>query len=362
MSAHTNSLMPGVKDPNDEFPILCETCLGDNPFVRMTKQPYAYACKICERPFTVYRWKPGTNARYKKTELCHTCAKMKNVCQTCVLDLQFGLPVQVRDNTLQDHEKMNMPEGEINREYMLQNMEKDMTVNGTTYGKVQADTTAYKALSKIRKKTPYYKRNESHLCSFFAKGTCNRGKLCPYRHEMPKTGPLAKQNIKDRYYGQNDPVAEKILKKQCERADVKPLVPPDDVTVTTLWVGGVQKVHTDMDLRSKFGVYGEISSIRMVFEKKCAFITYMRRSAAEDAAKNLNGKLEIKGTYLRLAWGKKQAARSGGSAPPGVKGAPSQFSGPPPPGMRAASTPGLTPIHYPSQDPSNMAARFATET
>jgi hypothetical protein len=34
-------------------------------------------------------------ARYKKTELCHTCARIKNVCQTCVLDLQFGLPVQV---------------------------------------------------------------------------------------------------------------------------------------------------------------------------------------------------------------------------------------------------------------------------
>lgn len=30
---------------------------------------------------------------------------------------------------------------------------------------------------------------------------------------MPKTGPLAKQNIKDRYNGTNDPVANKMLKK-----------------------------------------------------------------------------------------------------------------------------------------------------
>ena len=33
--------------------------------------------------------------RYKKTEVCQTCAKTKNVCQTCLLDLEYGLPVQV---------------------------------------------------------------------------------------------------------------------------------------------------------------------------------------------------------------------------------------------------------------------------
>ena len=33
--------------------------------------------------------------RFKKTEVCQTCAKLKNVCQTCMLDLEYGLPVQV---------------------------------------------------------------------------------------------------------------------------------------------------------------------------------------------------------------------------------------------------------------------------
>lgn len=33
----------------------------------------------------------------------------------------------------------------------------------------------------------------------------------PLRHEMPVDGPLAHQNIRDRYYGQNDPVAQKML-------------------------------------------------------------------------------------------------------------------------------------------------------
>ena len=47
-------------------------------------------CKICERPFTVFRWRPGARARHKKTQLCQTCAKSKNACQTCVLDLVYG--------------------------------------------------------------------------------------------------------------------------------------------------------------------------------------------------------------------------------------------------------------------------------
>lgn len=44
----------------------------------------------------MFRWCPGAKMRFKKTEVCQTCAKLKNVCQTCLLDLQYGLPVQVR--------------------------------------------------------------------------------------------------------------------------------------------------------------------------------------------------------------------------------------------------------------------------
>ncbi len=40
-----------------------------------------------------------------------------------------------------------------------------------------------------------------------------RGAECPYRHEMPTTGELANQNIKDRYYGINDPVANKMMRR-----------------------------------------------------------------------------------------------------------------------------------------------------
>ena len=47
--------------------------------------------QICARPFTVFRWCPGVRMRFKKTEVCQTCSKLKNVCQTCLLDLEYGM-------------------------------------------------------------------------------------------------------------------------------------------------------------------------------------------------------------------------------------------------------------------------------
>jgi pre-mRNA-splicing factor RBM22/SLT11 len=59
--------------------------------------------------------------RFKKTEVCQTCARLKNVCQTCLLDLEYGLPIQVRDNALKV--KDNLPRNEVNKEYYIQNLE-----------------------------------------------------------------------------------------------------------------------------------------------------------------------------------------------------------------------------------------------
>ncbi len=59
--------------------------------------------------------------RFKKTEICQTCSKVKNVCQTCLLDLEFGLPVQVRDSALGLED--NAPRSDVNKEYFAQNMD-----------------------------------------------------------------------------------------------------------------------------------------------------------------------------------------------------------------------------------------------
>lgn len=343
----------GQNSVNEEFPILCETCLGENPFIRMTKQPYGKACKICDRPFTVYRWKPGPKARYKKTELCYTCAKIKNVCQTCVLDLQFGLPVQVRDSTLDEYEKVNLPESDVGREFMIEQHEAKMSSVslGATYGKVDKAAASSAMLNSLSKKTPYYRRNLPHLCSFYAKGDCNRGALCPYRHEMPTTGPLAQQNIKDRYFGQNDPVALKMMDRHENRnANASPLTIPEDQSITTLWVGGLSEDSTEAEVRGVFFPFGDVASVRLILEKKCAFVTYVKRESAEAASAKLYNSLIIKGKSCRLAWGKRQSKGAVSAGPPGVRG---------PPGVKAPAAGGLG-GSYPSQNPANMAARFST--
>lgn len=165
-----------------------------------TKEKYGKECKICARPFTVFRWCPGARMRFKKTEICQTCSKLKNVCQTCLLDLEYGLPIQVRDAALKIQD--DLPRNEVNKEYYIQNLDNQMAKSDPT----QPSNSALKSkgasdlLLRLARTAPYYKRNRPHVCSFWVKGECRRGEECPYRHEKPTDpdDPLADQNIKDR--------------------------------------------------------------------------------------------------------------------------------------------------------------------
>ena len=50
-------------------------------------------------------------------------------------------------------------------------------------------------------------------------------------HEMPVQNELSKQNIQDRYHGNNDPVARKILNQHATRMG---LAPPEDKAIVRL--------------------------------------------------------------------------------------------------------------------------------
>lgn len=272
----------------------------------MTKANFDKECKICTRPFTVFRWRPGRDARYKKTEVCQTCSKLKNVCQVCLLDLEYGLPVQVRDSALGISTHDAIPKSDVNREYFAEEQDRKARAGldyESSFGKARPNDT----ILKLQRTTPYYKRNRAHICSFYVRGECTRGAECPYRHEMPVTGELSQQNIKDRFYGVNDPVAAKLLRKAGEMPS---LIPPEDENIRTLYVGGLDQRVTEDDLKDFFYAYGEIESIRMVSQRACAFVSYTNREGAEKAAENLANKLVIKGLRLKLMWGKPQVPKS----------------------------------------------------
>ncbi|KAK9864507.1 hypothetical protein WJX84_009809 [Apatococcus fuscideae] len=346
-----------------DFPIVCETCLGPNPYVRMQKIPYGGECHISGRPYTVFRWKPGTEARYKKTIVCQEVAKAKNVCQVCLLDLEYNLPVQVRDSaTGEDTDQL--PQSDVGKEYQLQRMADEGEL-GTTFNGPQANDT----ILKLQRTTPYYKRNRAPVCTFFVRGECKRGAECPYRHEMPTTGELANQNIKDRYFGVNDPVANKML----GRVDRMPnLTPPEDASITTLYVGSLTPGITEADLRDAFYPFGEVASIRVLERRHCGFVTYAARASAEKAAEELQNRLIVRGSRCKLMWGRPQQDRPPDSAPPIPSnlfppqvqkdmGATLPFQPAAPnffniPGAPGGPQPPPRP-YYPSMDPESMGTR-----
>lgn len=293
-----------------EFPILCETCLGDNPYLRMTKEPYGNECKICLRPFTVFRWCPGAKMRFKKTEICQTCSHLKNVCQTCILDLEYGLPIQIRDQALKL--KDDLPRSDVNKEYFIQNMANQIQASASngevaSIGGGKAEGT-HDLLMKLARTTPYYKRNRPHICSFWVKGSCKRGEECPYRHEKP-TDPddaLSDQNIRDRYYGIKDPVADKLMK----RASAMPkLEPPEDKSITTLYIGNVPAFINERDLHNSFYQFGEIRNITCIPHQQCAFVEFVRRADAEVAAEKTFNMLILGGQRLNIKWGHSQGRK-----------------------------------------------------
>lgn len=107
----------------------------------------------------------------------------------------------------------------------------------------------------------------------------------------------------------NDPVAAKLLRKAGEMPS---LVPPDDDSIRTLYVGGLDSRISEEDLKDQFYGYGEVESIRLVAQRACAFISYTTREGAEKAAENLANKLVIKGLRLKLMWGKPQVPKQDG--------------------------------------------------
>jgi pre-mRNA-splicing factor RBM22/SLT11 len=278
----------------------------------MTKEPNGKACKICERAFLVFRWKPGGDARYKKTEICRTCARLKNVCQTCILDLQFGLPVEVRDKMLPSTEVISLPTQAKNRNLAIERIETQLSEqnesgDGSLAAGYERAATKSTALQRLARKTPFYERNKAHYCSFFARGECNRGSFCPFRHELAPTGDLSQQNIRDRYAGMNDPVARKMMnntkKSASQKTSIKPS-PPDDQSITTIWVGNVPDSTTENDLREIFETVGQIQRISFLKDKCCAFLTYRLRTSAEEAINQFFDSSSLHGETLRLNWSK----------------------------------------------------------
>lgn len=281
-------------DTKADFPILCESCLGTNPYIRMSREVDGKDCKVCSRPFTVFKWNPGAETRLRKTEICQLCAKLKNVCQSCILDLDYGLPAGVRDAVLGNTSMV--PNSNVNTEYYVTNMSKSDQSYSSRIGK--ADSAAKEMLKSLSR--PSQHKNKTRVCSFFQKGECQKGDACPFRHEIA-LGSQSNASIKDKYHGVNDPLAKKILDKSTAKVLYSA---PADKSITTLYLTNVDAEITESDIREEMYAFGEITSLVILRRAKCAFLTFGDRKSAELAVEHYINNLEIKGHSLRVQWGK----------------------------------------------------------
>ena len=169
----------------------------------------------------------------------------------------------------------------------------------------------------MARKKPYYNKNKTAICTFWLRNACTRAD-CPYRPcngdthmpELTSAPEMRTQNIKDRYYGVNDPVAEKMMARNEER-DAKArasMAPPEDGSITTLYVGGIDERVTEEALRDFFYAHGRLKSVRVMHAKKCAFVTFEDRAGAEAAAA-AGHEAHVAGLRCRVMWGKPSAGK-----------------------------------------------------
>ena len=167
----------------------------------MTKERYGSDCKVCLKPYCTYRWWPSADSRVRQTVLCYTCAKAKNLCQGCILDVDYSIPVSIRNSIL--NVKNETPKQHANREFLLASTARSVlnqssfaelgNFDDETIQKMNNAGTQYHQISS--------KNNQRLICSFYAKGKCNRGEKCPYRHTLEISTPQTLQAFRDKYYG-----------------------------------------------------------------------------------------------------------------------------------------------------------------
>src|SRR5271156_5112579 len=261
---------------------------------------HSLECKICTRPFTVFRWKPDRTARTKRTNICLTCARLKNCCQCCMLDLSFGLPITVRDAAL----KMVAPgpASSINREYYAQEHERELEEGrGAVEEYEKTDEKARELLRRLANSEPYYKKQRR----LEASGETEQ----PSGPKQIGYGPGPIRTSDSRRGGaRGGRGGSKGGRPFPSTAQLPPgpqdILPPADPNITSLFVTGVEDALPEHAIRTFFTPFGTIRSIVCSHRSHCAFINYATRASAEAAAAHCQGKAVIQGCPLRVQWGK----------------------------------------------------------
>ncbi|KAI9833714.1 MAG: Pre-mRNA-splicing factor slt11 [Phylliscum demangeonii] len=297
-----------------DFPCVCEQCLPENPYVQMLKEDRGAECKICTRPFTTFRWKADRTARTRRTNICLTCARLKNCCQCCMLDLSFGLPIVVRDAAL----KLVAPgpQSGINREYYAQEHEKEIEDGrGDVEEYEKTDEKARELLRRLANSEPYYKKQrrigppttERVSASAGSGSATGRGDHASGRasgRTRDHRGRGGAGGARGGGRGGGGGGARSFPSTTRVPPGPQDVAPPDDRSITSLFLTGVEDDLPEHELRTFFASFGALRSVICSHRSHCAFINYQARAAAEAAAETCQGKAIVAGCPLRVQWGR----------------------------------------------------------
>ena len=159
-----------------------------------------------------------------------------------------------------------MPKDSANRDFWANTVNGQIDKLELPYKNIEVQS----ALSEIAKKFgPSLKRNLPKVCTFYIRGLCTRGGLCPYRHEnindedleSLKKGVNIDEKIRERFHGINDPVAKKILDRVKESHLPQT---PEDPNITTLFVGGIEDSVGEEEISKQMVPYGKIKAVKLI--------------------------------------------------------------------------------------------------
>lgn len=251
----------------DTIPAVCDKCLGDNPYLRMTREHGGEQCHMCQRPYTSFRWVASKGNPWSKTTICKSCARVKNCCQSCMLDLTYGLPIAIRDEALK-----------------MANSNNQTAIEGST------DRTRLYAIAQQEQENEEQEQDDSK----------ERARDLLRRLANARDKKVDNSEIKDKE-ARNNSIINKLPFNST-------LTPPNDKSITSFFIFGIDADLAEADVRNYFSKFGDIRSLQIVHKMKCGFVNFMDRNGAEAAAdsisKNKNGNVVIKGCKFKAVWGK----------------------------------------------------------
>ncbi|ODV91130.1 hypothetical protein CANCADRAFT_116791 [Tortispora caseinolytica NRRL Y-17796] len=249
----------------DDIPVLCEPCLGESSYIRMYKDINGGECKFCTRRFNQYSW--NIDGHKRRTVICKACARQKNCCQSCMLDLTFGLPISIRDSAL----KLADPASGSNSGPVVNRQWKALATE-------RAIAEGSQPLSDEK-----YSNPQLQVATLLKSTSVNRLKKSGSKH--------------------NDQIEADTALLQPSTDQPDPLDPPKKKSKTTLYLNSDSSVDQN-DIMHYLTQFGPLQSIK-VSQATSIEAHFIDRTSAENAAlraKRANGHFRIRGNTIKVAW------------------------------------------------------------